>query len=158
GSDEFESELRARDSCAAETAEGIHDGADAREAMEPQALLGKPRREGRRMRTVSIAPLDRVVGNEPRVAAASDAVARGAPARDVRLILVWNAERKAVDVGLALEREVEYEFVAVVQEAVAVDRLVMPDGQISRQTRAHAGKLSLDGDRFHPMYDVLERQ
>ena len=59
--------------------------------------------------------------------------AAAAPARDVRLILVGDAERQPIERRRAVRREVKDELVAVVQEAVAVDRLVVADRQVAGQ-------------------------
>ena len=99
GADEVHAEPRARDRRAAEAGERIHRDLDPRQAVQAQALLRQPRREGRRMRPIAIAPLDRLVGNEPGVAAAADALGRAAPAADVRLILIGHAERQPVERG-----------------------------------------------------------
>ena len=61
--------------------------------------------------------------------------AAGAPAGDVRLILIGHAEREPIERGVADGREVKDELVAVVQVPVAVDRLVVADRQVARQAR-----------------------
>jgi hypothetical protein len=48
------------------------------------------------------------------------------------------------------------EFVAIVQEPVAVDRLVVADGQIFREPGGGTGRFSVDGDGFDPVNDVLQ--
>ena len=50
------------------------------------------------------------------------------------------------------------EFVTIVQKAIAVDRLVVPDGEIARETGGDAGRLAVDRDRFDPVDDVLQPQ
>ena len=55
-----------------------------------------------------------------------------------------------------MRREVEDELVAVVQEAVAVDRLVVADRQIAGQAGGGAGRRPIDGDRLDPVDDVLQ--
>src|ERR1043166_3768305 len=87
-------------------------------------LSADPRRNRRRMRAIAIAPLNGLVRNEPRVAAATDAVGGRAPARDVRGVLIGDTERETVELGCARRREVEHELVAVVQKPIAVDRLL----------------------------------
>ena len=89
---------RRRQPCS-QAGERIHDQADASAAVQPDALLRQPRRERRRMRTVLVAALDRVVGQEPRVAAAAQIGARGRPARDVRLVLIRHADGGPVERG-----------------------------------------------------------
>ena len=100
--DEIDAESRARDRRAAEARERIHRGLNPRQAVQPQTLFGKARRERRRVRPIAVAPLDRLVRNEPRVAAAANAVRRCAPPADVRLVLIGHAEREAVDRRRAL--------------------------------------------------------
>src|SRR5207245_7866957 len=108
------------------------------------------------MRSIAVAPLDRFVGDEPRIAAAANAVRGGAPPSDVRLILIRHAERESIEARVAERREMKDELVAVVQEAVAVDWLVMPDRQIARQSRGSARRRAVDRDRLDPMDDVLQ--
>ena len=81
------------------------------------------------MRAIAVAALDGLVRNEPRVAAASDPAAGTAPARDVRRVLILDAQRQPVERRLRPVRKVEDELLAVVEKAVGVDRLVMPDGR-----------------------------
>ena len=94
--DEVDAQPRARDSGAAEAGKRVHHRFDTTEAVEAKALLRKPRGKGRRVRPIAIAPLNRLVRDEPGVAAAADAVGGGAPARDVRLVLVGHSERQPV--------------------------------------------------------------
>jgi hypothetical protein len=91
--------------------------------VQPETLLGQAGRERRRVRPVPVTPLNRLVRDEPRVPPAADAARRAAPSRDVRLILIGNAKGEAIEACLAGRREVEDEFVAVVEVAIAVDRL-----------------------------------
>src|SRR5207249_3563228 len=108
-SDEIDPEARARDGGASEPGERIHRALDARQAVQLQTLLRQARRKRCRMRTITIAPLNRLVRDEPGVAAAAYAVGGGPPSRDVRLILIWNTEREAVEPSVAAEREVKHE-------------------------------------------------
>src|SRR5690349_20468302 len=96
------------------------------------------------MGAVAIAALNRLVGNEPGVAAAAHTAGGPAPAGDVRLILVGHAKRQPLESGFAQRREMEDELVAVVQEPIAVDRLVMTDGQVAREPRRDARCRPLD--------------
>ena len=96
---EIDAEPRARHGGAAQAAERIHGRRDARQAVKPEALLGQARRKRGRMRAIAIAPLNRLVRDEPGVAAAPDAVGGAAPAGDVRLILVRHAERQPIEAG-----------------------------------------------------------
>ena len=110
------------------------------------------------MRPIAVAPLDRLVRNEPGVAAAAHALGPGAPPADVGLILVRHAEREAVQRRRSVRREVKNELVAVVEESVAVDRLVVADRQVPGQPGGGAGRRSFDRDRFDPVNQVLEPQ
>src|SRR5436190_24337641 len=100
------------------------------------------------MRTVAVPALDRLVRNEPRVAAAANAVSRRAPPSDVRLILIRHTEREAIERRRAVRREVEDELLTVVQEAIAVDRLVVADREIPGQAGGRARGCLLDRNRF----------
>src|SRR3954466_10076681 len=71
-----DAEPRAGDGGAAEAVEGIHHALNPPEPMQLEALLGEFRREGRRVRPIAVAPLNRLVGDEPGVAAAPDAIRR----------------------------------------------------------------------------------
>ena len=83
---------------------------------------------------------------------------RAAPPAHVGLILIRHAERKAIEAGGSLRGEVKDELVAIVDEAVAVDRLVVADGKIAREAGGRAGRFSIDGDRLDPVNDVLHPQ
>ena len=61
---------------------------DAVAAVQPEAVLGQLRGEGRGVGTILVAILDRLVGNEPRVAAASAIAAARAPAGDIGRVLI----------------------------------------------------------------------
>ena len=124
--------------------------------MEPQALLRHLRGERGGMRPVAIAALDGFVGNEPGVAAAAPPAPRGRPALDVRRILIRHPHGLAVQPGPPRGREVKDELVAVVHEPVAVDRLVVPHGHVTTETRARAGGVVIDRDRLHPVNGVLQ--
>jgi hypothetical protein len=55
-----------------------------------------------------------------------------------------------------MRREVEDELVAVVQKAIAVDRLVMADRKIAIQAGSCTRRVPIDRNRLNPMNDVLE--
>src|SRR5262249_19368711 len=150
GADEAHAQPRACDGRAAETRERIHRERDASRAVEPEALLRKLRGKRRWVRAIAIAALDRLVGDEPRIAAAADALRGPVPSPDVRLILIRHAEREAIERRRAFGREVEDELVAVVQEPIAVDRLVVPDGEVAREPRRRARGGAVDRDRLDP--------
>src|SRR5205814_3598194 len=69
-----------------------------------------------------------------------------------------HAERESVEARRSERREMKDEFVAVVEEAIAVDGLVVTDGEVARQPCGGPGGGSIDGDRLDPMNDVLELQ
>ena len=80
------------------------------------------------------------------------------PALDVRGVLVGHADGPAIEPRAAARREVEDELVAVVDEAVAVDRLVVADRHVAIEPGRRAGGLAVDGDRLDPVDRVLELQ
>ena len=73
--DEVHAEPRARDRRAAQAGERIHRHLDPVEPVQPQTLFRQPRRERRRVRPIAVAALNRLVRDEPRVAAAAHALA-----------------------------------------------------------------------------------
>src|SRR5689334_19448850 len=96
-------------------------------AVEPDALRGKFRGECGRVGALFGPLANGLVGNEPRVATATLVAASGMPpARDIGLVLVWNADGQAVDAAFAFWREMKNVFVAIVDEARGVNRLEMP--------------------------------
>src|SRR6185436_14625425 len=108
------------------------------------------------MRPFFVAALDGVVRNEPRVAAAPEIVRGRAPPRDVRLVLVSHANRLAAERRIAARREMEDELVAVVEEALAVDWLVMADGEVALEPGARPGERLLDRNGLDPVNRVLQ--
>src|SRR5262249_27215816 len=148
--DEIQVVARARHGRAAKPGERIHHGVDSRQTMKPEALIRQPRREGGRMGPIAIAPLNRFVRDEPRVATAPNAVRRAVPARDVRRILVRDAKRQTIELRGAARREVEHELVAVVEEPIAVDWLVVADGEVAVEARVPPGELAFDRNRLDP--------
>ena len=81
-----------------------------------------------------------------------------APARHVRRVLVGHADGLAVERRPAVGREVKDELVAVVDEAVAVDRLVVADVEVPVEAGGGAGRVAVDGDRLDPVNRVLQLQ
>src|SRR4029077_17970376 len=94
---------------------------------------------------------------EPRVAPAAQNRARSRPARHVRLVLVGHADGRPVERGFAVPGEVEHVLVTVVDEAWAVDGLVVAHREVAVQRRATGG-VAIEGDRRDPVYRVLERE
>src|SRR4051812_2297059 len=100
------------------------------------------------MRPVAVTPLNGFVGDEPGVAAAANAVGCRAPAGDVRLVLIGHAQRQAIELRRPERREMKDELLAVVQEAIAVDRLVVADREVAGEARSRASRFAVDGDRL----------
>src|SRR5262249_61882697 len=103
--------------------------------VRTDAWSRNPGRKGRGRGAAATAPLNRLVRNDPRVPAAAHAAGRPPPAADVRLVLVGDPKGQPLQPGFAERSEVEDELVTVVQEPVAVDRLVVPDRQVAGQSR-----------------------
>ena len=110
------------------------------------------------MRPFLVAALDRLVGNEPGVSPAPEPASGRAPARDVRRVLIPHADGPPVKPGPAARGEMKDELLAVVEKAVAVDRLVVADGEILVQPGPDAGGVPIDRDRLDPVDDILERE
>src|SRR5205085_12514399 len=99
------------------------------------------------MRPFLGATLDCFVRDEPGVAAAAAVAASCVrPAGNVALVLVRNAERDPVDVGLALDCEMKNVFVAVVQKSFRTDRFKMSKSSV------------VDRNRFDPVNRVLQHE
>src|SRR5262245_58893180 len=110
------------------------------------------------MGALFFAALNRLVRDEPRVAATANTRCRGTPSSDVRAILITNADGLSVERCPSAAREVEDELVAVVQKPPAVNRLVMTHRQIVLESRPRAGQRLLDRNRFDPVNGVLQVQ
>src|SRR4051794_39794920 len=108
------------------------------------------------MRPIAVPSLNCLVGDKPRIPATPQPARRGTPASDVRFVLIRNAERQPVELRRAGRGEVEYELLTVVEEPLAVDRLVMPDRQVARQGGGGARQMAIDGNRLDPVDDVLQ--
>src|SRR6185436_5160900 len=105
--DEIHAQFRARDGGGPETEERVGDEPGALKSMETQAHLRELWREGRRMRPVLLAALNRLVRDEPRVTAAADTRCGRSPSPDVRLVLVAHADRLSIDRCVSRRGEVE---------------------------------------------------
>ena len=148
--------LRGGNGAAAEAEERIHHRAMRATPCSRTQYRGA-RRERGRVRAVLVAALDRLVGDEPGVAAAAAVAAAGRQRATFDCVLVLDADRASVERRPAARREVEDELVAVVDEAVAVDRLVVADAR-SRVSPAPAPADPVDRDRLDPVDRVLELQ
>ena len=119
-------------------------------AVDADALLDESDRKSRGVGAVLVARLDGLVGDKPGVSPAAQVLAAGvAPAGDVGFVNVRHPGGAAVELDAAGFRQVEDILVAVVDEALRVDRLEMPGADLV----VGAG---LDGDGFHPVEGVLE--
>src|SRR4029078_7265206 len=104
---EVDAQGRGRQGRVAQAEERIEEDLRPLEAVKADAVLGDTGREGRRVRAVLVAVLDRLVGDEPGVAAAAAVAGGGAPAADVGLVLVLHADGAAIEGGGARRREVD---------------------------------------------------
>ena len=78
------------------------------------------------MRPFFLAALNRFVGDEPRVPAATQIFSPSMrPPRDVALILIRNAKCQSIQFDATRLREVENIFVAIVEKSRRIDRLEM---------------------------------
>src|SRR5262249_21167286 len=80
----------------------------------------------------------------------------GPPAGDVRLVLISHSQRQAIERRVAPWCEMEHELMTVVQKSITVDWLVVTDRKVAREACSGPRRLLVDGDRFHPMDDVLQ--
>src|SRR5262245_4562818 len=103
--DEAHPELRAGDGRRPEAEEGISHHTEALEAVQPEAQLRQFWRKRGGMRPILFATLNRLVGNEPGVAAAADTRRRPSPAADVGLVLIFHADRLTLERSRARRRE-----------------------------------------------------
>src|SRR5205807_9778575 len=102
-----------------------------RESVEFDAPLGELNGKGCGMRPFFGAALDRLVRNEPGIAAAASVTAaRVRPASDIALVLIGHADCEPVDVDLTVDGEMKNVFVAVVQKSFGTDRLEVPEGSV----------------------------
>ena len=94
--------------------------------MQLDAPFGEPDRKCRGMRTFFLAALNCLVGNEPRVPAATQIFSPSMrPARDVALILIRHAKRQPVEFYATGLGEMKNIFVTVIQKSRRIDRLEM---------------------------------
>ena len=154
--DEAHPQCRACNGGTAQSQEWIGGDADAGHAVQLEAVRRQPPRERGRVRPLLVAALNGVVGQEPGVAAASQARTRLLPPRDVRLVLILHADRPPIDRGLAGPAEMKDELVAVVEKALAVDGLVVADREVVGEAGPRSRQRLLDGDRLDPVNDVLQ--
>ena len=108
------------------------------------------------MRPVLIAVLDRLVGDEPDVAATAPATGRCLPAADIGRILVLDADAAPIEQGPSGRCEMEHELLTIVEESAAVDGLVVTHREVPLQSGGSASRVALDDDGLHPVDDVLE--
>src|SRR5205823_844933 len=156
--DEIDPELGCGDGAAPETEERVHRRPNAIQTVKLQAVLGHTRGKRSRVRAILVAALDRVIGNEPGISSAAPVLGGGPPSADVRFVLVADANPLAVERSASARTEMKDELVAVVDEAIAVDRLVVPDIHVAIEPRRCAGGVAIDRDRLDPVDRVLELQ
>ena len=91
-----------------------HDGIVP--TVKPDALDGQFRWKGGRVRPLLCPLVNRFVGDEPGVSPAPPVAARRVrPSLDIAFVSVRNANGQTVQGGVALRREMEHVFVAVVE-------------------------------------------
>ena len=154
--DEVEAEPYGCNRGVAQAEEGVEHEAGPFEPVQAHALLGHLRRERRRMRAVAVAALDGLVGHEPGIAAAAQPVAGRCPALDVGGVLVGHSNGAPVEPRAPAGREMKDVLVAVVDEALAVDGLVVAYSDIAVEAGRRAGLCAIDRDRLDPVDRVLK--
>ncbi len=110
----------------------------------------------RRMRPVPGAEADGGVRQEPRVPPAAHVGPAPAPAGHVRLVLVRDPDREPVEGDVSPPGEVEDVLVGPVDVPVGGHRPVVAEREVPVERRRPAGRRAVDGDRLHPVNDVLE--
>ena len=141
----------------ADAHKGVEYQPGALDAVQLQTHLGDLYREGRRMRALFVAALNGFVRHEPGIATATAIRAVGAaPTVDIGLILVFDADRKAVEGDVAALGQMEDILVAIVDIAWAVDGFIMAHRDIAGDTGVVADVFLLDGDGFDPVNNVLQ--
>ena len=102
------------------------------------------------MRPLFLAALNRLIRDEPRVAATTAiAPARVGPTRNVALVLIRNTEREPINFNAPALGEVKDVFVTIIQKASRTNRLEMT-------ARDDSAIFLLDADRLDPMNRVLQ--
>src|SRR5205807_6963229 len=104
------------------------------------------------MRPLFLAALNRLIRDEPRVAATTAiAPARVGPTRNVALVLIRNAEREPINFNAPALCEVKDVLVTIIQKASRINRLEMA-------MRDDSAMLFLDADRLDPMNRILQNE
>jgi len=107
-----------RDCGITDTEERIQHGFNARRSVQFDAPFGKLNRECRRMRPFLFPALNCFVGNEPGVAATPQIIPGSMrPARNVALILIWNAKCQSIQLYATGFGEMKNIFVAVIEKS-----------------------------------------
>ena len=104
------------------------------------------------MRSLFFATLNRLVRNEPGIAAAPEiASSRVRPAHDVTLVLVWDSDGEPIEVHTPSLREVKNVFVAIVEKTFRIDRLEVA-------VRANLSFSIFDRYGFNPVNHILQNK
>ena len=94
---------------------GIQHGQDARRSVQSDAPLGELNGKRRGMRPFFLATLNRFIGDEPRVAPATQIFSKSMrPSRDVALILIRNAKCQPIQFDATGLREMKNVFMAII--------------------------------------------
>src|SRR5687768_8713601 len=94
---EVDPQFCAGDGRTAEAEEWIDGKTDPLHAVQLEAVRGQAPGKRRGVRTLLVAALDGVVGQEPGVAAAAHARPGALPARHVGLVLIFHADRRPLE-------------------------------------------------------------
>ncbi len=130
--------------------ERIEHRLHARDAVQLDAIYRQLDWKGRGMRPLFSATFDRLIWNEPSIAATTEITpAAVLPARDVALVLIRHTQRESINRRAAVRREVKDVLVTVVEVTRRVDWFEVA-------ARHQLAILVLDADRLDPMNRVLE--
>src|SRR5688572_22031533 len=123
---------------------------DSRGSVELDAPLRQFHWKRSGMRAFLAAALDRLIGDEPRIPAATPVPSAGvSPSSDVALVGIRDAQSQTIDRRPAFPGEMKNVFVAIVEIPRRADRLEMA-------TRSRAAGGIIDRDRLDPMDGILE--
>src|SRR5262249_36264470 len=104
----------------------IQHGFNARRSVQSDAPFGELNRKCCRMRPLFLMALNRFVGNEPCVPAATQILSASMrPTRDVALILIRHAKRQPVQFDAARLCEMKNVFMTIIEKSRRIDRLEM---------------------------------
>jgi hypothetical protein len=125
---------------------------DSGDAVQFDAPFGELNRKRRGMRPLLGAALNRLVRNEPGIAAATQiASASMTPAGDVAFVLVRYAKRKPIKLSTPSFREMKNVLMAIVKKPFRIDRLEVT-------VRFEIALSIFNCDRLDPVNRVLQKK